>query len=41
MFNYETLWDVYETKFLLLFISAIVAVWLGNWIYDETKDDNK
>lgn len=42
MFNYETLWDVYEMKFLIFFISIVVAVMLGNYLYDKTtkkKDD--
>ena len=42
MFNYETLWDVYEMKFLIFFISVVLAVMLGNYLYDKTtkkKDD--
>ena len=42
MFDYETLWDVYEMKFLIFFISIVVAVMLGNYLYDKTtkkKDD--
>ena len=42
MFEYETLWDVYEMKFLIFFISIVVAVMLGNYLYDKTtkkKDD--
>ena len=38
MFNYQTLWDVYEMKFLIFFISVVVAVVLGNYLYDKTKD---
>ena len=38
MFNYQTLWDVYEMKLLILFISVVVAVVLGNYLYDKTKD---
>ena len=38
MFDYETLWDVYEMKLLILFISVVVAVVLGNYLYDKTKD---
>ena len=42
MFNYETLWDVYEMKFLIFFISVVLAVMLGNYLYDkENKDKNK
>jgi uncharacterized protein YneF (UPF0154 family) len=42
MFNYETLWDIYEMKILIFFISIVVAVMLGNYLYDKTtkkKDD--
>lgn len=42
MFDYDTLWDVYEMKFLIFFISIVVAVMLGNYLYDKTtkkKDD--
>jgi len=42
MFDYETLWDVYEIKFLIFFISVVLAVMLGNYLYDKTnnkKDD--
>jgi hypothetical protein len=38
MFNYQTLWDVYEMKLLIFFISAVVAVVLGNYLYDKAKD---
>ena len=42
MFNYDTLWDVYEMKFLIFFISVVLAVMLGNYLYDKTnKDKNK
>ena len=37
MFNYQTLWDVYEMKLLIFFISVVVAVVLGNYLYDKTK----
>ena len=30
MFTYETLWDVYEVKFIILCLSIAVAIWLGN-----------
>jgi len=38
MFNYQTLWDVYEMKMLIFFISVVVAVVLGNYLYGKTKD---
>ena len=41
MFNYETIWDVYEMKFVLFFISVVAAVMLGNYLYDKTKKDKK
>ena len=37
MFEYETIWDIYEVKFLFLFISAVLAVMLGNYLYDKSK----
>ena len=41
MFDYQTLWDVYETKFLIFFISIVVAVMLGNYLYDKENKDKK
>jgi hypothetical protein len=41
MFDYETLWDVYEMKFLIFFISIVVAVMLGNYLYDKANKDKK
>jgi len=35
MFTYETLWDVYEVKFIILCLSIAVAIWLGNKFYDR------
>lgn len=35
MFTYETLWDVYEMKFVILCVSIAVAIWLGNKFYDH------
>lgn len=43
MFTYETLWDVYEMKFVIFFWT-VVAVVLGCYIYDrwfKYNDDNK
>ncbi len=37
MFEYETIWDIYEVKFLFLFISVVLAVMLGNYLYDKSK----
>jgi len=37
MFKYETIWDIYEVKFLFLFISVVLAVMLGNYLYDKSK----
>ena len=37
MFEYETLLDVYEMKFIIFFISVVLAVVLGNWLYDKSK----
>jgi len=41
MFTYETLWDIYEVKFLFIFISVVLAVMLGNYLYDKTKKDKE
>ena len=42
MFEYETLFDVYQVKFLFFFISVVLAVMLGNYLYDKSnKDKNK
>jgi hypothetical protein len=41
MFTYETLWDVYEIKFVIFFVSVVGAIWLGNWLYNKSKDKNK
>ena len=41
MFDYETLWDVYEMKFVIFFISVVLAVVLGNWLYDKSKGNKK
>jgi hypothetical protein len=41
MFEYETLWDIYEMKFLLFFISVVAAVMLGNYLYDKTRKEKR
>jgi len=41
MFEYETLFDVYQVKFLFFFISVVLAVVLGNYLYDKTNKHNK
>ena len=41
MFDYDTLWDVYEMKFLIFFISVVLAVRLGNYLYDKSNKDKK
>jgi len=35
MFDYDTLWDVYEIKFIILCVSIVIAIWLGNKFYDQ------
>jgi len=37
MFEYETIWDIYEVKFLFLLISVVLAIVLGNYLYDKSK----
>ena len=41
MFEYETLFDVYQVKFLFFFISVVLAVMLGNYLYDKSSKDKK
>lgn len=41
MFNYDTLWDIYEMKFLIFFISVVLAVMLGNYLYDKAQKDKR
>lgn len=33
----HTYWDVIEFKFIVLFVTTVLAVYIGNWIYDKTK----
>ena len=40
MFEYESIWDLYEMKFIILFISIVLAILLGNYLY-KTKKNNK
>lgn len=41
MFEYETLWDIYEVKFLFFFLSVVAAVMLGNYLYDKTRKEKR
>ena len=41
MFDYDSLWDVYEMKFLIFFISVVAAVMLGNYLYDKAQKDRR
>lgn len=41
MFNYESLWDIYEVKFIIFFLSVVVAIVLTTWLYDKKKDKDK
>jgi ABC-type multidrug transport system permease subunit len=41
MFNYETLWDVYEMKFVIFFLSAVAAIALTTYLYDKNKKKEK
>ena len=38
MFNYETLWDVYEVKFIFIFLSIVAAIVLTTWLCDKNKN---
>jgi len=33
----STLWDIIEFKFIVLFITVVLAVLVGNWLYDQNK----
>lgn len=35
MFEYASIWDVYEMKFIILCVSIAVAIWLGNKFIDH------
>ena len=35
MFEYASIVDVYEMKFVSLCVSIAVAIWLGNKFYDQ------
>ena len=35
MFEYASIVDVYEMKFVILCVSIAVAIWLGNKFYDH------
>lgn len=37
MFNYQSIWDVYEAKFIIFFISVVLALLLGNWLHKNKK----
>jgi hypothetical protein len=41
MFNYESLWDVYEMKFVILFLSIVATIALATYLYDKKKDKDK
>jgi hypothetical protein len=41
MFNYESLWDVYEMKFVILFLSIVAGIVLATYLYDKKKDKDK
>ena len=38
MFYYETLWDVYEVKFIFIFLSIVATIVLTTWLYDKNKN---
>lgn len=33
----HTYWDVIEFKFIVLFVTVVIAIWLGNMFHDKTK----
>lgn len=38
MFDFTNIWQVYEFKLLVLFVTGVIAVVLGNHIHDRIKD---
>ena len=41
MFEYASIIDIYEMKFLIFFISVVAAVMLGNYLYDKEQKDRR
>lgn len=41
MFEFETLWDMYEFKLFLLLITSGIAIVIGNKLYDSKRKDKK
>ena len=41
MFEYASIIDIYEMKFLIFFISVVAAVMLGNYLYDKSQKDRQ
>lgn len=41
LFEFETLWDLYEFKLFLLVVTGSIAIWLGNMFYDAKRKDKK
>ena len=41
MFEYASIIDIYEMKFLIFFISVVAAVMLGNYLYDKAQKDRR
>jgi len=38
MFDYDSIWDIYEMKFVIFFVSVVVTILLVNWFYKNNKD---
>jgi len=38
MFDYDSIWDIYEMKFVIFFISVIVTILLVNWLHKNNKN---
>lgn len=41
MFEFETLWDLYEFKLFLLLITSGIAIFIGNKLYEAKQKDKK
>ncbi len=40
MFDFTNIWQVYEFKLLVLFVTAVIAVILGSHFHNKEKDRN-
>lgn len=41
MFDFKTMWDLYEFKLFLLLVTGAIAIVLGNYIHNKTHNKDK